>query len=423
MKRLLILGAGTGGCMIANKMRKQLPPSEWEITVIDKSRNHYYQPGLIFLPFKLYGYTDEKGNVRDTTDFIPAGVGFVEAEIQRIDHANHRVETSAGSHEYDRLVIALGCHIEPEDIPGLTDGYGKNVFYFYTYPSALDLQRAVDDFDGGRFVLDIAETPIKCPVAPIEFACLANYYFTMKGIRDRVQIAMITPMESVFTKPICSTIMGDLLRERNIEVIPNFSLAEVDSDKGTISSYDGHQEHFDMLVAIPPNVGPAVLDESGLGDGNGYCVTHPNSLQATRGEDIFVLGDCTNVATSKAGSVAHFEAGIVAENLLRSIRGEPLIDGFDGHSNCFIETGFNKAHLIDFNYTQQPVPGTLPLPMVGPFSLLKETHLNHLGKLLFRWYYWNLLLHDRLSGPMELFLPTRMSTLGKDPSYLNRKAA
>ncbi len=419
MKRLLILGAGTGGTIIANKMRKVLK-DDWNITIIDKSKLHYYQPGQIFIPFKLYGYNSEDGCVKPSGQYIPDGVNFVNDEITAVNPNEHRVTTKGGSYEYDWLVIALGCRIAPEEIPGMEEGYGKNVFYFYTMKSALDMQKALEQFDGGKLVLNIAEYPIKCPVAPIEYVCLADYYFTQRGIRDKVEISVVTGMQGVFTKPIAGDMMGSMLGERGIKVIPNFNLAEVDSSKGVIKSYDGQEVQFDFLAAIPPNLGAKVFDGHDMADGNCYILTDPKTLKSAKYDNVFVLGDSTNVTTSKAGSVAHFEAEIVYENLLAEIEGKEPHPDFDGHSNCFIETGYNKAHLIDFNYTQQPVPGKLPYPLVGPFSLLKETRMNHWGKMFFRWYYWNMLLKDRFSKSMELFLPTRMSYRGKDKHYLEK---
>lgn len=418
MKRLVILGAGTAGTMMAHKMSRKLPASEWEITVIDKSENHYYQPGLIFVPFELYGYHGTKGNVRKTRDLLPKGVNFVQTEITQLAPEGDRVETQAGTFEYDRLILAMGCRIAPEEVPGLEEGYGKNVFYFYTYPSALDMQKALADFDGGKLVLNIAEYPIKCPVAPIEFICLADYYFQQRGIRHKVDLEVVTSVQGLFTKPVAGGILGEMIRKKGIKVTPGFSPAEVDSEHGKIISHDGKEVNFDFLASIPPNVGPQVIDDSGMGNGNGYALTHSHTLRAQKFDNIYVIGDCTNVGTSKAGSVAHFEAGVVEKNLLRDISGEVPQPDFDGHSNCFIETGFKKAHLIDFNYKQEPVPGRFPLPTFGPFSLLKETQLNHQGKLFFRWFYWNILLSDRID--LEMFLPTQMSYLGKDMSYVTK---
>ncbi len=418
MKRLVILGAGTAGTMMAHKMSRKLPASEWEITVIDKSENHYYQPGLIFVPFQLYGYNGTKGNVRKTRDLLPKEVNFVQTEITQLVPEGNRVETPSGTFEYDWLILALGCRIAPEEVPGLEEGYGKNVFYFYTYPSALDMQRALADFDGGKLVLNIAEYPIKCPVAPIEFICLADYYFQQRGIRHKVDLEVVTSVQGLFTKPVAGSILGEMIRKKGIKVTPGFSPAEVDSEHGKIISHDGKEVHFDFLASIPPNVGPQVIDDAGLGNGNGYAMTHSHTLKSQKFDNIYVIGDCTNVGTSKAGSVAHFEAGVIEKNLLREISGQTPQPDFDGHSNCFIETGFKKAHLIDFNYTQEPIPGRFPLPTFGPFALLKETRLNHRGKLFFRWFYWNILLSDRVD--LEMFLPTQMSYLGKDMSYVTK---
>jgi len=416
MKRLLILGAGTAGTMMAHKMRRRLDAAEWEITVVDKSDRHYYQPGLIFVPFRLYGYTGEKGNVRPTARLLPRGVDWVQAEVKGIEADRNRVETTAGPLEYDYLILAMGCRIAPEEVPGLEEGYGRNVFYYYTMPAALDMQRALAEFDGGRLVLNIAEYPIKCPVAPIEFICLADYFFHLRGIRHKVELEVVTSVQGVFTKPVAGSILSSMFEEKGIKVTPNFALAEVDADKGRLLSHDGREVPFDFLASIPPNVGPDVIDEAGLGNGNGYALTHHHTLRSRKYDNIYVLGDNTDVPTSKAGSVAHFEAAVVERNLLRQIQGEEPQPDYDGHSNCFIETGFHKAHLIDFNYKQEPIPGRFPLPALGPFSLLKETRTNHWGKLFFRWFYWNILLSDRVD--MEMLLPTRMSYVGKDLSYV-----
>jgi len=328
------------------------------------------------------------------------------------------VETADESFEYDWLILGLGCRIAPEEVPGLEEGYGKNVFYYYTMPSALDMQKALEDFDGGRLVLNIAEYPIKCPVAPIEFICLADYFFHLKGIRHKVDLEVVTSAQGVFTKPVAGRMLGDMFKAKGIKVTPNFPVAEVRSDQGKIISHDGQEVRFDFLASIPPNVGAEVIDQAGMGNGNGYALTHPNTLKSQKYDNIYVIGDCTNVNTSKAGSVAHFEAGIVERNLLREMEGRAPLPDFDGHSNCFIETGFKKAHLIDFNYKQEPIPGRFPLPTFGPFSLLKETRLNHMGKLFFRWFYWNMLLSDLVD--LEMIIPTSMSYLGKDLSYVTK---
>ena len=416
MKKLLILGAGTGGTILANTMTRKLDMKEWSVTIVDKSELHYYQPGYIFLPFNLYGYTRRDDVVQPITRPLPDEAKFVKADIRLIDHQNKKVETSEGIFDYDWLVVSLGCDVRPGEIEGMAEGLGGNVHMFYTLDSAMKLQSRIEGMREGRLVLNIAEMPIKCPVAPIEFIFLADYYFHEKGVRSDIEIELVTPLAGAFTKPQASKVLSELAREKNINIVPNFSVSSVDHETGVIRSYAGETVSYDLLVAIPPNLGPDVVEESGLGDGAGYVVTDENTLKARKADYIYALGDNTNVPTSKAGSVAHFEAEVVEENLLREIEGKEPLPDFDGHSNCFIESGFHKALLFDFNYETEPLPGTFPLVGVGPFSLLKETRLNHWGKMAFKHVYWNLLLAGHLPG--DPLLPARMSFSGKDLSSL-----
>ena len=415
MKNLVILGAGTGGAILANTMTRKL--SGWKITVVDKAAEHIYQPGLLFIPFGLYGYKTAADVTQPVRNPLPKDVNFVSATVNGIDTQGRKVETTAGTIPYDWLILAMGCRIAPEEVEGLAEGMGINVFTFYDLPGALALQKALDGFKGGRLVLNLAETPIKCPVAPIEFVFLADYYFHQKGIRDRVEIVLVTPLTGAFTKPVATAALDKLAREKNIGIVPGFDLASVDHEAGVIRSYSGKEERFELLVSIPPNLGPEVIEDSGLGNGVGYAVVDMHTLKSKKAENTYALGDNTDCPTSKAGSVAHFEAEVVETNLLRELEGKEPLPGYDGHSNCFIESGYGKAMLIDFNYEVEPLPGMFPLPHLGPMSLLKETRLNHWGKLAFKQIYWNLLLAGRLPG--DPLLPVQMSMEGKDISLLD----
>ncbi|VAX18466.1 Sulfide:quinone oxidoreductase, Type III [hydrothermal vent metagenome] len=416
MKKLLILGAGTGGTILANTLSRKLDMKQWDVTVIDKAVEHLYQPGFIFLPFRLYGYENKSDVTHPAKRHLPGSVNMVNADIRLIDHAGKKVETSAGTYAYDWLILALGCHVAPEEVEGLEESMGKNAFTFYTLEGSLQLQKALEKMKKGKLALNIAEMPIKCPVAPIEFVFLADYYFNQRGIRDKIEIEFVTPLAGAFTKPQASKVLSEISESKNIKITPNFDIREVDHQKKIINSFSGDSVEYDILASVPPNLGPQVIDESGLGDGAGYALTDEKTLKHKNVDNIYVLGDNTNVPTSKAGSVAHFEAEIVEENILREINGKEPIAQFDGHSNCFIESGFHKALLFDFNYDTEPLPGTFPLPKVGPFSLLKESRLNHWGKMGFKQIYWNLLLSGHLPG--DPLLPSNMSFTGKDISSL-----
>ena len=412
MKHIVILGAGTGGALTANLLSHRLDLRQWAITVIDRAHLHVYQPGLLFLPFGMYGYRTQEDVVRPIEAPLPPGVKFVAAEVHLIDHARREVRTAEGDFPYDFLVCALGCRTAPEEIENMAANMGRGVHSFYTLEDALALQAPLAAMTEGRLVVDICEMPIKCPVAPLEFAFLADWHFRERGVRDRIDISLVTPYTGAFTKPNANRILSKVAADKGIRVVPNFATAAVDADRRQIRTYDGRTVDYDLLCAIPPNLGPAVIDGSELGDGAGYALTDPRTLKSRRAERIYLLGDNTNVATSKAGSVAHFEAETVVENLLRAIDGKPPLQTFDGHANCFVETGDHKAMLLDFNYDIEPLEGSFPLPLLGPFSLLEESHFNHMGKLAFKWVYWNMLLPGHL--PNVPLLPAHMSFLGKD---------
>ncbi len=413
MRRIVILGAGTAGTIMANRIakeyRRELGRGEMDLTIVDQDNEHIYQPGLLFVPFGVY-QPDEL--VRPRRPTLPDEATYLQAPIDRVDADASLVYLEDGrSLPYDLLIVATGTRIMPEETEGLTGpGWQEKMFDFYTLEGATGLARAMREFDGGRLVINVVDMPIKCPVAPLEFAFLADWYFDQRGIRDKVEISYATPLDGAFTKPMCNHHLTHLLAEKGIRMVNEFNTGSVDGAEGKLVSWDEKEVPFDLLVTIPLHGGsPFVSRSPGLGDDLGFVKTHPNTLQAERAPNIFAIGDATNVPASKAGSVAHFESEVLIENVKRFLAGQPLDPGFDGHANCFIETGYDKALLIDFNYEVEPLPGKFPVPVIGPMSLMEESRINHLGKLAFKWVYWNMLLPGRdipLVGP-------RMSMAGK----------
>lgn len=389
-KHLLILGGGTAGTMMANHLRKRLARSEWRITVVDRSDKHLYQPGFLFLPFGIY---EEKDIIRETRTLLPAGVDFELAEVDKLRPEDHGVDLKDGrALSYDILIVATGCHIAPEETEGmLGPKWRQNVHDFYTLDGARALRGKLADWGGGRLVVHINEMPIKCPVAPLEFSFLADTFFKEKGIRDKVSITYVTPLSGAFTKPKASKKLGHLLGDKGIELVTDFTAEKVDQERDMLVCYDGREVPYDLLVTTPTNMGDAAIQRSGLGDDLNFMATDKHTLQSLKHPDVFVIGDATNVPASKAGSVAHFESETLADNILLHIAGQPLKQEFDGHSNCFIESGDGKALLIDFSYEHEPHEGPFPFSF-GPMRLLEESRMNHWGKHAFRWVYWNVLL-------------------------------
>lgn len=407
MKKIVILGAGSAGTMIVNKLVKMIPEDEISITIIDHSSVHYYQPGFLFIPFGIYS----KSMVyKPRRDYLPNNVDFIQAKIDLIDvEKNQIILEDKKKVKYDFLIIATGSKIAPDEIDGLTGpGWKKTIFDFYTPEGAVDLAHFLRYWKGGKMVVNIAEMPIKCPVAPLEFVFLADWWFTEQGIRDKVEIEYVTPLSGAFTKPIASKYLGEIVEKKNIKIIPDFNVSSVDSEKKIISSYEGKELDYDLLVSIPTNMGADVIGKSGLGDDLNFIPTEKHTLVSKVKDNVFIAGDATNLQSSKAGSVAHFEAEILIKNLIRRMDDMEMVPEFDGHANCYIESGFGKGILIDFNYDTEPLPGKFPVPGFGPFSLLQETKMNHWGKMTFRWIYWNILMRGG-EPPLE----AQMSLKGK----------
>ncbi|HKN56646.1 MAG TPA: FAD/NAD(P)-binding oxidoreductase [Amycolatopsis sp.] len=358
-KRIVILGGGTGGTLSANRLRRELGEGA-HITVVDRDDQHVYQPGLLFVPF---GMADAEDLVRSRPGQLAEGIGFHCGEIERVDIDGDRVHLADGTVlGYDVLVVATGARLMPEETEGLTGpGWRHRVDTFYDLDGAMGLESALAAFDGGRLVVNVIDLPIKCPVAPLEFCFLADWYFTELGIRDKVRLTYATPLDGAGNRLV---------------------------------SFDGRELEFDLAVVVPLHGGASYVDRSpGLGDEFGFIRTDEHTLQSKVRDNIFVIGDAASVPTSKAGSVTHFEGEVLVRNVIRFLEGNPLDAAFDGHTNCFIESGFGKAMLIDFNYDTEPLPGRYP--GAAGLPLLKESHLNHLGKLMFSWLYWHSLLPGR----------------------------
>ena len=395
--RIVILGGGTGGTLTANRLRKQLGPDEATITVVDVDDRHVYQPGLLFVPFGLADPDDivrPRGRqLNGAIDYRQVGVDHVDLEAEVVHLAD------ATRVPYDVLVIATGTRLVPEETEGLTGpGWMEKVFTFYDLAGATALEAKLAAFAGGRVVVNIVDMPIKCPIAPLEFAFLADWYFTERNIRDRVEISYVTPLDGAFTKPVAAKALGGMLAERHIELVTEFNTGEVAAggagEGGKLVGFDGREVDFDLAVVIPAHSGAEYVGRSpGLGDDLDFVLADEHTLQSHVKPNVFVIGDAASVPTSKAGSVTHFEGEALVDNVVHFLRGEPLTAKFDGHANCFIETGFHKAMLIDFNYEQEPVPGHFPSKVGMP--LLEESRLNHLGKLMFQWFYWHALLPGR----------------------------
>ena len=412
--RVVILGGGTGGTLTANRLRRLYSEAEAEITVIDQDDRHVYQPGLLFVPFGLASADDI---VRPRGRQLHRGIAYVKSAIDRVDLGTNQVTLENGTTlGYDVLVVATGAVLVPEETEGLTGaGWMDKVFTFYSLEGATALAAALATFEGGRLVVNVVDMPIKCPVAPLEFCFLADWYFHERGIRDQVQLTYVTPLDGAFTKPVASARLAGMLAEKDIDLGDRvqhrgsrrggWTPRRLRRPRGGFRPGGGRSLHGGA---------PYVGRSPGLGDELNFVPTDEHTLQSKAAPNVFVIGDAANVPASKAGSVTHFEGEVLVENIRRFLAGDPLDQSFDGHTNCFIETGFHKALLIDFNYDTEPLPGHYPSGVGLP--LLAESRLNHLGKLMFQWFYW----HGLLPGRDVPGISSAMPTSGKIPAASER---
>jgi len=400
---------------VANRLRRALSPED-DIVVVDRDDRHVYQPGLLFVPF---GLATPAGLVRSRSRQLRDGIEFRQDGTDRVElDANEVVLESGVRLGYDVLVVASGATLRPEETDGLSEAMqGGAVHSFYSLEGAAALAGALASFDGGRLVVNVVDMPIKCPVAPIEFSFLADWYFNQRGTRDDVRLIYATPLDGVFTKEVCNRELSGLLGRKGVEVVTEFNTGEVDAAGRRLVSFDGREIPFDLAVVVPLHGGAAYVDRSvGLGSEFGFVPADEATLQSKARPNVFVLGDAADLPVSKAGSVAHFEGDILTRNVESFLAGEPLSSRFDGHTSCFIESGFGKALLIDYSYDTEPVTGRYP-GRVG-LPLLKESRLNHLGKLAFQQVYW----HGLLPGHDLPGIGTDMPRAGKhlDPSARGR---
>ena len=407
--RIVILGGGTGGTLTANRLHRHfghrhVGDRDVEITVVDQDDHHVYQPGLLFVPF---GLAHQQEIVRPRHAQLDRHVRFVQQAVERVDLERDTVVLADGAElPYDVLVVATGSRLALDETEGLTGpGWNEKVFTFYDLAGATALEEALAGFEGGRLLVNVVDMPIKCPVAPLEFCFLADWYFTERGIRDRVQITYATPLDGAFTKPVASAALASLLEDKGVELVTEFNTGEVDGEGGKLIGFDGREVPFDLAVVVPLHSGAEYVGRSeGLGDDLGFVPVDQRTLQSKVKPNVFAIGDATNVPASKAGSVTHFEGEVLVDNIIAFVEGRPLDDHYDGHANCFIETGFGKALLIDFNYDTEPLPGHFPSGVGMP--LLKESRMNHLGKLMFQWVYWHALLKGRDIPGIGADMPT-----------------
>jgi sulfide:quinone oxidoreductase len=374
--RVVVLGGGVGGTLVANLVNKDLG-REAKVTVVDPTGMHHYQPGYLYLALGQANgrwlARDERTLLRREVDLVVDGAVKVHADAGTVELAR------GGTLEWDHLVIATGARLMHEEVPGLTEG----AFGFYSLEDAQRLREELRRFRGGRVLVGVAGIPYKCPPAPVEFVFMLEEYLRQRGIRDRSEVTLLSPLNRAFTIESASKVIQPILDERGIGLVTFFNVEEVDPSARTVSSLEGEKAEYDLLVLVPPHRGQSLVTDSNLGGASGWLPTDRFTLQVKDHGRIFAMGDATDLPISKSGSTAHFEAPVVASRIASLVRGSAPRTNYGGRVMCFLETGRRKATVLRFDYEHPPTP---PEPSA----------IWHSAKWLFNRLYWETVPKGRI---------------------------
>ena len=348
MKKVVILGGGVAGTIVANLLAKKLRPDEAEITVVDKTGKHVYQPGFVYVAFE---HQKPEKLVRDERKLLRKRVKLVVGEAVKIDPEGRKVVLADGQVlEYDRLVVALGARLTPEELPGFEEA----AHHFYSLEAAVRLRQALESFQGGKIVVTVASVPYKCPPAPSEAACQLDYYFTKRKMRDKVDIHFLSPLSRIFPLEPVNPVVEKVFTEHNVHFTIFFNAESIDPKARTVSSIEGETVPYDLLIMVPPHRGAKVVEDSGLGDRGGWLPTDKATLRTKAHPDIFAAGDCTDVPVSKSGAAAHFQAKVIADSIVAALRGRPAAARYAGHGQCYCDAGCRKGNSPCLSPTSPP---------------------------------------------------------------------
>jgi sulfide:quinone oxidoreductase len=370
---VVIVGGGVGGTVTANrlvkKLNREVSADAVEITIVSDNPNHIYKPTYFYVPF---GDSEPEDASRPLADLVDRRVGLVYDRVDGVHTDRKTLALASGeSMSYDYLVVATGASPNAEATPGL--GADQDGHHFYDGAAATALRQALTNFEEGHLVLSVIGQPHVCPAAPVEFTMLADARLRKRGLREDVEITYTYPQPQLHALDAVHEWMVPRFEERDIHTHVDFHPETVDSDAGRIGPRDRSPIDYDLLVGIPKFDPASIVAEAGLGDS--WMEVDQYTLESEHAEDVFGVGDVTNLPTSKAGSVAHYAAGTVVDRIAAYVRGHVPTTEFDGDAICFLEAGMEQGSHIKFDYESDPV-------------VREQTEFIHWAKMAYNEMYW-----------------------------------
>ncbi|UCG89581.1 MAG: FAD-dependent oxidoreductase [Candidatus Heimdallarchaeota archaeon] len=345
---VVILGGGTGGVIVANLLGRKAKKLA-DVTLVSKQENVFYEPDLIY---RIFDKKSTKKQYRPLRKVVNKRVKILNEEVIHLDPKGQKVQFKSGNDiSYDYLVIATGAHYNYDNVPG----YAGEAHHFYDEEAALKLRDALESFEGGNIVTGVADLPYKCPIAPIEVTFMLYHYFKRRKMLEQVNLHYLSPLGGAFSIEQASEKFEKQFEKKGIELHEFFNTEEILPEKKVVSSLEGEEINYDLLILVPPHEGATYIDDRELANEQGWVLVDTERLQSLAYPNIFAVGDTTELPISKAGSTAHYQAKVASKNILRLIKEGQLNAKYNGHAQCFVMMGLTSAMVLDFTYTRPPL--------------------------------------------------------------------
>ena len=354
--QILIVGGGTAGITVAAQLRCQL--RTYDLAIVEPSTKHYYQPLWTLVGAGVF---PKELSERDEAAFIPEGAAWIRERVAEFHPESNFIVTHQGRRiGYDFLVVALGIQIDWGKIPGLQDGIGRQqICSNYSYEQVDYTWECVSSFRGGTALFTMPNTAVKCGGAPQKIMYLADDAFRRQGVRGQSRVTFASAQGTLFAVERYRKTLEKVAQRKGIDVRLKHNLVELRPERKVavfehVESRERTTIPFDMIHVTPPMSAPDVLKASSLANESGWVAVDRYTLQHPKFSNVFPIGDCSGLPTSKTGAAIRKQAPVLVANLLAAIGGQPLTARYDGYTSCPIVTGYGKLVLAEFDYEGTP---------------------------------------------------------------------